>query len=308
MIRLKYARPYSTVMTIAPDTARYMLQFNTRNRKLNPKHVAFFAAEIKRGAFHTTGQAIAFDWNGTMIDGQHRLHGCVMADTAITVTVAFGLEPDTYLVTDVNNMPRSPATILAITAANVADANMVATQLGLRTSERLGVDIIRDVRTWLHPINDALEAASARHTAGLYSVPTRLGFGLRWAVSPPDERHMILDQWAAFQRGDAPSMEPAVLTLWQRASRNKLVKGKGNAPRFDAAATVFTMLSPKRIGTGGAFIENIDLAIGNFDRALRLLEPAYLSGPDSAGHPYKLTEKYRDWRNVHQMELACGDA
>ena len=63
----------STLMDIGPDIASQWLEGNVRNRRIDQKHVNCLAQEMAAGRWMMTHQGIAFDANGTLIDGQHRL-------------------------------------------------------------------------------------------------------------------------------------------------------------------------------------------------------------------------------------------
>lgn len=62
-----------TFETITPDTAKAYLTHNLVNRSVKRTTVEEYARDLKRGKFETTHQGIAFDTEGTLLDGQHRL-------------------------------------------------------------------------------------------------------------------------------------------------------------------------------------------------------------------------------------------
>jgi hypothetical protein len=58
-------------------------------------HVDFLASEMKNGRFKDNGDAIRFDVNGCLIDGQHRLAACVKSGVPIVdAIIVLGLEPE----------------------------------------------------------------------------------------------------------------------------------------------------------------------------------------------------------------------
>jgi hypothetical protein len=77
----------SVVMDIGPDQAIEMLEFNTRNRPLDQKHVDYLAAEMRAGRWKLTHESIAFDVNGVLQDGQHRLWAVVMSGCTVPMSV-----------------------------------------------------------------------------------------------------------------------------------------------------------------------------------------------------------------------------
>lgn len=87
-------------MTVTPELAREWLGRNEGNRNLRNLKIAAFVRDILAGRFIITGEAIKFDWNGRLIDGQNRLHAIVKAGKAVTILVVRGLDPESQKVMD----------------------------------------------------------------------------------------------------------------------------------------------------------------------------------------------------------------
>ena len=85
---------------VTPELAARWLEHNTRNRKLRQSVVNRYAADMKAGRWMVTGDAIAFDRNGAIINGQHRLWAVLEANITVQMLVVFDLEPDTVAVLD----------------------------------------------------------------------------------------------------------------------------------------------------------------------------------------------------------------
>ena len=81
----------TTIETITPETATLYLQSNPKNRALNSRAVATIAQDIATDRFILNGESIKFDQENNLLDGQHRLHGCVKANTPIETLVVRGL-------------------------------------------------------------------------------------------------------------------------------------------------------------------------------------------------------------------------
>jgi hypothetical protein len=78
--------------TITPQMAAdWLKKNNTKNRRLRQAWVDKMARDIKAGAFLTTHQGIAFDGNGVLLDGQHRLAAIVKSGKALTIIVVRGV-------------------------------------------------------------------------------------------------------------------------------------------------------------------------------------------------------------------------
>lgn len=76
------------------------LERNTRNRPLRDDVVQRYAADMKAGRWMVTGDAIAFDKNGVIVNGQHRLWAVLESNMTIPMLVTFNLEPDVVRVLD----------------------------------------------------------------------------------------------------------------------------------------------------------------------------------------------------------------
>jgi hypothetical protein len=103
----------SRVQKVTPARAAEMLTANTSNRPLSMSTVRSFAAAMRRGDWLVTHQGIAFDTNGMLVDGQHRLAAIVEADLPVEITVFTDVEPDTFDVLDTGKR-RNAADVLAI--------------------------------------------------------------------------------------------------------------------------------------------------------------------------------------------------
>jgi hypothetical protein len=77
---------------ITPEIAAYLLtQVHPLQRKIKPRHVDQMARDMKRGSFVENGDAVRFDIEGQLIDGQHRLMALIEADLPLWTQVVLGL-------------------------------------------------------------------------------------------------------------------------------------------------------------------------------------------------------------------------
>lgn len=83
---------------ITPEVAQKMLEFNTENRDPKQSSIDTYAADMLSGAFPFNAFPISFDWDGALLDGQHRLLALLKAglrdpSVSIEAHVQFGLDP-----------------------------------------------------------------------------------------------------------------------------------------------------------------------------------------------------------------------
>jgi hypothetical protein len=101
------------VQRITPAKAEEWLAANTTNRPLSRSTVRGFAEAMGRGDWLVTHQGVAFDSDGVLVDGQHRLAAVIEADVPVEMTVFSEVEPNTFDVLDTGKR-RNAADVLAI--------------------------------------------------------------------------------------------------------------------------------------------------------------------------------------------------
>lgn len=85
---------------VTPELARQYLTHNTDNRRLRRTSVVELAGAMRRGEWVPNGNAIAFDQDGLLIDGQHRLHAVIEAGVTAKMLVVRGVDSAAFTVTD----------------------------------------------------------------------------------------------------------------------------------------------------------------------------------------------------------------
>lgn len=98
---------------VSPDLATKWLEGNTHNRPVRDSVVHRYAADMQAGRWKQSHQGIAFDEEGTLIDGQHRLFAVIEASTPVLMQVTYGLSMDTQMVVD-DGIKRTTVDLLKI--------------------------------------------------------------------------------------------------------------------------------------------------------------------------------------------------
>lgn len=128
---------HSEILTLEPDEARELLNStNTRNRPLNPNTVEAYSRIIKEGRWKLTHQGIAFDTNGALLDGQHRLAAIANAGTPVKIMVTRNVDPDEFSVIDVGRR-RTPADALGVAGIEHNRNQIASVARFLRNYDRL---------------------------------------------------------------------------------------------------------------------------------------------------------------------------
>lgn len=106
-------------ITITPELAAAWLAKNTHNRTIRKSWVKELARRITSGLWRTTHQGIAFDSQGTLIDGQHRLLAVLEANAPVVMWVFFAGDMSHQLVVD-DHGKRSPFDALSLSEIDIA--------------------------------------------------------------------------------------------------------------------------------------------------------------------------------------------
>lgn len=80
------------VEKITPAKAQQYLEKNTSNRPLRKTRVAKYARAMQGGEWYVTNQGLAFNCDGSLLDGQHRLHAVIQAGVPVKMAVTRGLD------------------------------------------------------------------------------------------------------------------------------------------------------------------------------------------------------------------------
>jgi hypothetical protein len=102
--------------------ARQWLDDQSRNRNLRKSRVVEFSRDMLGNKWHPTGEAIKFDTEGLMVDGQHRCEAVILADKtrpgiSVPMLVVRGVPHEAQMVMDTNTR-RTAADQLRIAGFN----------------------------------------------------------------------------------------------------------------------------------------------------------------------------------------------
>lgn len=112
------------IVETTPELAQLWLTRNVRNRGLKPSKIEQFARDMVAGNWHHTGEAIKFAPDGSLLDGQNRLHAIIKSGVTIPLLVIRGIAPEAQGVMDTGS-PRTGAD--ALTMRGITQSKDVAT-------------------------------------------------------------------------------------------------------------------------------------------------------------------------------------
>ena len=80
----------SQIMEVTPSLAAEWLKSNNFNRNISHPTVARYASDMCNGKWKLTHQGIAFDGQGVLVDGQHRLSAVIKSGVTVPMMVTWG--------------------------------------------------------------------------------------------------------------------------------------------------------------------------------------------------------------------------
>jgi len=84
------------LVIVTPEMAQRWLQKNSFNRPLKPRLVDNYVRQIQSGNWRRTHQGIAFDEEGVVLDGQHRLHAIIRSGQAVPMLIFLNENQSTH--------------------------------------------------------------------------------------------------------------------------------------------------------------------------------------------------------------------
>lgn len=88
------------IETITPDQAKLWLSHNKNNRSIRRHKVSKYVNELRTGRWRLTHQGVAFNCDGTLKDGQHRLTAIAESGISAQMVVARGLSDEALVYVD----------------------------------------------------------------------------------------------------------------------------------------------------------------------------------------------------------------
>lgn len=181
---------------ITPEIAAEYMALNVHNRRVRKQVVAMLVGQLLRGEYQVTHQGIAFDTEGALADGQHRLLAVIESRVTIIALVTRGLQPRARMAMD-DHLKRSAddsiklATGQEISAYDVAIVRMLHS-LRAGEAQRLSRQTIADTHAHiLQPLNFCRPTTSE---AGTTSAVSRAAICAAWFYVPDLARLHKFDQ------------------------------------------------------------------------------------------------------------------
>lgn len=148
---------------VTPQLAKRMLEHNfANNRNINDRRVETYANDMKKGEWKFNGEAIKFNKQGELMDGQHRLHAVIRANVPVKMAVIRDIDNDVYLFDKMT--PRSTAQSAKMAGIDGSLANTsVCAMINLYFNLTQGKIYSSDVKIMEYMEENAENLAEAYH-------------------------------------------------------------------------------------------------------------------------------------------------
>jgi hypothetical protein len=130
-----------TIETITPAVAKSYLEGNKENRPIKPSHLSNLARDMAAGNWRLNGDAIRFNGDGTLLDGQHRLAACIKAGVPIETIVIRGIDHEARLTMDAGSRRRAGDQMALM---GIKSANTIAAACGYCMTLQAGSCSVKD--------------------------------------------------------------------------------------------------------------------------------------------------------------------
>ncbi len=145
---------------LSPAMATKLLEANKLNRPLSQAHVDRIAKQITGGKWRFNGDTIKIAVNDDVLDGQHRLWACILADMPIDTVIVDNIEREAFSTIDTIRKPRSGADILSLCGLDRHRKNVAAALAWLLRWQRSAFPAVRAPKNRIEnsDIEDAFDA------------------------------------------------------------------------------------------------------------------------------------------------------
>jgi hypothetical protein len=196
------------ILTVTKELADKMLESNTTNREVRPANVEKYVKILKAGEWKLTHQGIAFDTDGKLVDGQHRLMAISQTGIEATMMVTHGVDPETFMVLD-QGARRNAADILHLNPRVAEVINLAARVLTHEQSPSPAS--LKKMEAAIRPIVERLMAKCNLNAIFFSSAAMKLGAVSRVLLG--EDEDYVFNLYAQLCRSEVDQLPPVAAAL-----------------------------------------------------------------------------------------------
>lgn len=254
--------------TITPDRARALLKLNVVNRRFRPAWAKTLKQRMERGEWKLTHQGIAIDSDGTLKDGQHRLHAVALYGKPVQMTVFYDAPADTFGVLD-QGLRRSVDDQLGIKKEVTQPASFLAR---LTYGAQASIIQIAAVHTALGTAPARISETTGTKRRGVSSAPVRAAAALQICRGvDADYVCKVYRMVVNFETAN-PEMPPIAHSFLRQASGATVRPSREVSKEWDLFVRALVVFDPERARAAKMQIKEHEAYIAEARRdVLRLL-------------------------------------
>lgn len=229
---------------VTPEMAAVWLRKQNKvNRKLRSWQVRMLEGALKRGERRMTSDAIGFDINGLLVNGQHRLQSCVSSGIGFWSLLVIGLEEKAFTVTD-RGMARTYWDLLRIDK-RISEVLTAGVKLVLGNSKPTYDQIQLYADAGLRDVAEGLIASCGASRRYFSSAYVKLAACV--AVMDGEDQDFVFNQyWALCSRGAGADQKRTTAT--QAFITQKADDGKHTIDKHDVLARALKVFRQAKSG------------------------------------------------------------
>jgi hypothetical protein len=230
--------PSATLQLVTPEMALEILESrNGVNRRKRNWWAVALAKAMRRGEWIVTHQGIAFDTDGSLLDGQHRLTAITLTNIAQTMFVFRDIDKRAFSVIDVG-IKRSISDVTGLSKKSAETARLMATILygGAVSSQQ----VLEVAETGIDEIHERLSEYCGTSKAVISATPVRLAVCLLVMDGHPEAA--IFKTYADLVHLRYSEMPSAAQALIRQVSEKRVTAQN----HLDLLARALKALDPKQ--------------------------------------------------------------
>jgi hypothetical protein len=240
------------VVNVTPAIAKQWLQMNRKNRPVRPSHVEKLRTSFERGEYVQTHQGVAFDVDGELVDGQHRLMAiALIEETAATfpMLVTHGLPREkAFMVVDTSQAIRTLSDVLGVDR-RPAEVGMFLARIHMGSS-RVTPAYAAPFVSLVTPTHDDLLAFCSTSAKTWSSGPVRAAAVI--SIMRGGDADYVKLIYRALVLTDLGSMPPIVMALFKSHIQGKVRAGNS----YDIFARSLKAFDPKKANLSKVLIND----------------------------------------------------
>jgi hypothetical protein len=228
----------SEVRTITPkEAAQWLKGRNGHNRPLSKTYVSYLANEIQSGKWRLTHQGIAFDSDGVLVDGQHRLSAIVEAGKPVQMLITIGLPIERFPIID-RGVARQMSVITGISSP-ITEIYGLLLSIANPVKLRLSPDDVRSLHNKIGVHSEALLNYCGTTTRFFSSAPIKTAATI--CLVAGENKKYILETYRNLVLQNFNELPPIVLSLIRQYTRGLLeFRGVARKEIYMKARYMFT--------------------------------------------------------------------